>query len=319
MFTSILVVDIGGTHLKFAAIESGVFRELGRHVSTAEIRTADPIDRLAALISRVSASLDLHPEAVVSTVPGFLDPDRDRVLFAGNVPELNGHRLATELSERLGLPVFLERDAVMALRGEWEIGAGAGARNLLGLFFGTGVGSAFLQDGEPFRGAGNALEMGVMPFRRDGRAMAGMRTDCLEAYVSGRTLQAIADRHDVGIARIFVEAAGRDDLTAELDGFLRDLMIAIGMAMHMFAPDTVLLGGGLCDMAGFPRRRIETQLADYAPYGEVGIPMNLRWASLGWKAALQGALHRANEAKRSTLAQDGPSPGKSRTSLRASF
>ena len=317
MITSLLIVDIGGTHLKFAAIDHGEFRELERHIPTSEIRSTDVVKRLAALIANMSETLFSPPQAVVVTVPGFLHPDRDLVLFAGNVPELKGHRLASELFGLLKLPVFLERDSILTLRGEWEVGAGAGSRNLLGIFFGTGVGSAFLQDGVPFRGAGYALEMGVMPFRREGRTYAGMDTDCLEAYVSGRTLQAIADRHGVDISRVFVEAAGRQDLAAALDEFIADLLIVIDIGMYLFSPDTVLLGGGLCEMADFPRQRIEARLRQYIPSRDAGISMNVRWASLGWKAALHGALHRVNEPAAPEPNGDAPLAGTAGSRQRA--
>ena len=163
---SILVIDIGGTNAKFAAIRNGQHLPDTRQVPTPTLRAGgDPVDNLARLIRTIGSELIGEPDAVVATIPGFLDPNRDLVRFAGNIPELNGRRVASELQSKVGMPVTLERDAIMALRGEHRAGAGSGVRNLLGLFFGTGVGGAFLQDGVPFRGGGFALEIGSMPFK----------------------------------------------------------------------------------------------------------------------------------------------------------
>jgi predicted NBD/HSP70 family sugar kinase len=70
--------------------------------------------------------LGIRPDAVVSTIPGFLDPDRDHVRFAGNIPELNGRAVASELQARTGIPITLERDAILSLRGEWRGGESVG-------------------------------------------------------------------------------------------------------------------------------------------------------------------------------------------------
>lgn len=284
---SILVIDLGGTNAKFAAIRGGQHLPDTRQVATAALRAGDPVENLARLIGTVSAELGLDPEAVVSSVPGFLDPDRDLVRFAGNIPELGGRRLASELRARTGLPVILERDAILSLRGEWRAGAGRGVRNLLGLFFGTGVGGAFLQDGVPFRGSGFSLEIGNMPFKGEGRKLSGMRTDCLEAYVSGRVLRDIASRHDVPIGEVFLRTGA--DLRADVDNFLEDQAIAIGIAFSLFSPDAIVLGGGVCEMAGFPAERLTALVAAHSTTREMGVDLNLRPAKLGWEAVLHGA------------------------------
>lgn len=293
---SILVIDIGGTNAKFAAIRDGRHLPDTRQIPTPMLRArGDPVDTLARLIREIGAELVGKPDAVVATIPGFLDPDHDLVRFAGNIPELNGRRVASELRFSLGMPVTLERDAIMALRGEHREGTGRGVRNLLGLFFGTGVGGAFLQDGVPFRGGGFALEIGMMPFKGEGRELAGMRTDCLEAYVSGRVLSEIARRHGVPIEEIFLRADAAPALKGEIDAFVRDQAMAIGMTFSLFSPDAVLLGGGLCGMRGFPAARLAALVAEHSTASEMGVALDIRWAKLGWEAVLHGAELAATE------------------------
>jgi len=284
---AILVIDIGGTHLKFGAVVAGQSKILGRHFPTQLLHGNDPVGALVAMIAEAVAALGVTPGKIVSTVPGFLDPDHDLVHYAGNIQNLNNRRLASELAARTGIPVVLERDSVMSLMGEWTSGAAQGSQNLLGLFFGTGVGGAFLQNGKPFRGAGYALEIGNMPFKGEGRSLPGRRTDCLETYVSGAALQAIAARNKISVPDVFVspDSAVKD----EVAGFLRDFAIAVGIAIALFSPDCVLLGGGICEMVGFPKLQVAESIASNAPYDEMGMKMDLRWASLGWESVLVGA------------------------------
>jgi allose kinase len=298
---SVLVVDIGGTNAKFAAIRDGRHLPHTRQIPTPTLRAGgDPVDNLARMIRTVGAELVGEPDAVVATIPGFLDRDRDLVRFAGNIPELNGRRVASELRAKVGIPVTLERDAIMALRGEHRAGAGAGVRNLLGLFFGTGVGGAFLQDGMPFRGGGFALEIGNMPFKGEGRELAGMRTDCLETYVSGRVLREIAGRHGVPIEEVFLRADATGGLKADIDAFVRDQAIATGIAISLFSPDAVLLGGGICRMAGFPADRLAALVAEHSTSSQTGVALDIRWARLGWKAVLHGSELAAAEQAESS-------------------
>ncbi len=142
--TTILVVDIGGTTVKVGFSIGGQPHDDVRLFSSDALRGQDPVAALAEMIRGVITDTERTPDIVVSTVPGFLDTDADRVLCAANIPRLTDRRLASELGARLGVPVVLERDAVLALIGERVAGACRGADAVLGLFFGTGVGAAFL-------------------------------------------------------------------------------------------------------------------------------------------------------------------------------
>ena len=295
LHVNILVIDVGGTSVKFGYALKGEPHSYERLFQTADLRAGDPVERLAFMIRTVIEETGITPDLVVSTVPGFVDSDEDRVLFAGNILSLNGRFLATDLMAQIGIPVVLERDSVLALIGETIAGAGRGARTALGIFFGTGVGAAFVEEGRPFRGAGWALEIGHMPFRGEGRQLEGMRKDALEGYVSGRALQMIADRQGVPIQTVFQARANNPELAQELEIFVRDQAYVIGTAIALFSPEVTILGGGLCEMAGFPKAELEQLVAANAPIAETGRPMALHWAGLGWRSALVGAPQAAAE------------------------
>ena len=56
------------------------------------------------------------------------------------------------------------------------------------------------------------------------------------------------------------------------------------------SPQVVLLGGGIVDMVGYPRDRLTAILADHLPLPAAIQPLGLRWSTLGWKAAIWGAI-----------------------------
>jgi len=295
--SNILVADIGGTKVKFGFNLAGQPQVYSRLFASDGLRDHDPVEQLAKMVRSVIEETNIRPDMLVSTVPGFLDTDEDTVLFAGNLLRLNGRKLATELADLLGFPVFLERDSVLALIGETAAGVGKGGHAVLGIYFGTGIGAAFIQDGRPFRGAGWALEIGHIPFRSEGRVLAGLKTDCLETYVSGRALRVLADEHQTPIETIFTQAQlSRDSALARaVEEFVRDQAVAVGIACALFSPDVLVLGGGVCEMADFPKEQLKRLVAERAPFEQTGRPMDLRWAELGWRGVLHGAPHAVAE------------------------
>ena len=86
------------------------------------------------MISLAIDEAKLQPHAIVSTVPGFLDKTATHVLLAVNIPELNGCALVDEIARSIGIPVYLERDAVLSLIGEHAAGGCRGANTSLDFF-----------------------------------------------------------------------------------------------------------------------------------------------------------------------------------------
>jgi len=284
------VVEIGGTSVKIGFAAGGRPSEVSRTFPTGRIRTDDPAAELASLVAEASAAAGLAPSEVVATVPGFIDRDFDTVLHAKNVPELDGHHLATELAAALSLPVRLERDVVLQLLGEASAGAVAGETEVLAVYIGTGIGAAYLGAGGIFRGGGWALEIGHMPMRPG----LGEPPASLETHASGAALAALAERHGVDVQAAFRQPAG-SPLAVALETVIRDQAIAMAGAIALLSPRHVLVGGGVVEMRGFPKARLAQALADCLPGGGVQLPA-LTYARLGWQAAIWGALAMSNVA-----------------------
>jgi glucokinase len=93
-------------------------------------------------------------------VPGQIEPTTNRVKFA---PNLDWHDVDVPAHLPAGWPwpVFIENDVRVGTFGEWKHGAARGARHVLGVFVGTGVGGALILDGKLYHGFNhNAGEIG---------------------------------------------------------------------------------------------------------------------------------------------------------------
>ena len=287
--STFLVADIGGTSVKIGFVIDGKPHGYTRVFPTRHVRNSNPVESLARLIATAMDEAQLTPEMIIATVPGFLDKKATHVLFAANVPELNGCALVDELTTATHIPVILERDVVMSLMGEYAAGGCQGAASVVGLFFGTGVGACYLDHGHAFRGAGWALEIGHMPYGGNRRWLGSDRTECLEAYVSGKVLEQIAIEHDVAIGDVFFAAQTDRALADHVADFIRHQANAVGSVVAILSPETILLGGGICEMPGFPKGELASAIKCSFPFKQIGQVGDIRWATLGWQSVLYGA------------------------------
>lgn len=286
---TIAVAEIGGTSVKVGFADRGEPLGFTRTYSTDELRQGAPVSRLAAILRAASRDAGLAIERVVATVPGFIGRDFDTVLHTANIPELNGTHLASELAAELGVPVRLERDVVLQLLGETIAGAVREKSEVLGIYFGTGIGAAYLDRNGIFRGGGWALEIGHMPVRRMGDHGNSPRR--VETYASGVTLVDLASRHGIAVNDLFQAGAGPPPLADALDDIVWQQAVTVASAAVLFSPQTILLGGGVVEMTGYPRDLLTHRIVGCLPHSGLIHSLNIDWACLGWQAAIHGAIH----------------------------
>jgi allose kinase len=284
---TIAVAEIGGTSVKIGFADKGCPAPFAKTFPTLRLRKGAPICELASILREASTEAGLTSQMVIATVPGFVDRDFDTVLHAANIPELNGHRLASELADELALPVRLERDVVLQLLGESTAGAVAGQREILAVYFGTGIGAAYLGEHGIFRGGGWALEIGHMPVYS---TEDGQRPRRIENYASGTKLVELAKDHKIAVSDLFATPDRSPRLAKALDDVIWQQAVAVATATVMYSPRTVLLGGGVVEIVGYPRRLLENRIGVCLPLSATVQPFDIRWASLGWQAAIHGAV-----------------------------
>ncbi len=103
-----------------------------------------------------------------------------------DAPNLGWHdvRLAEELAEALGQPVYVANDANTAVMGEYTFGGG-GEGGLMLLRLSTGVGAGLVLGGAVVHGQGGAAgEIGHVQVDPGGETCACGRPGCLETFVS---------------------------------------------------------------------------------------------------------------------------------------
>ena len=153
-------IDLGGTSVKYALIDNeGVFHFQGKLPSKADVSAEAVIGQLVTACKEVMASalqLGVAVEGIGIGTPGIVD-ETNRIVLGGaeNIKGWENLNLADRIEAETGLPVQMGNDANLMGLGETMYGAGQGAKNVVFLTVGTGIGGAVVIDGKLFNGFAN--------------------------------------------------------------------------------------------------------------------------------------------------------------------
>jgi glucokinase len=301
----VIAVDLGGTK-----VAAGLVDRDGA-VARRAVEPTDAAGDEAVLgqLERVIAGIaDGDFPALGVGIPSTIDQRSGRAVSSVNIP-FAGVDLRDRLEDRFGVPVWIENDANAAAVAEHRLGAARGARHVVMLTLGTGVGGGLILDDRLYRGAiGAAGELGHITLDLDGPRCQGTCTGRghLEVLASGTAADKLADRAaaqrpegDLGRA----SAAGRvvdprllEELASEGPGDAREILEHVGFHLgvgisdlvNVFNPEIVVVGGGFAgagDLLLAPARKV---------VAERGLPpardvVEIVEAELGPEAGLVGA------------------------------
>lgn len=262
--------DLGGTKM-MAVVFDEKYRVLGKKRRKTRDKDKDGVqeERLAETIHMAldDAKVDLSAvQGIGAGCPGPLDLKTGVILEAPNLGWKNV-ALREFLAKEFGCPAEICNDVDAGVYGEYTAGAGQGARCVLGVFPGTGVGGGCVYEGKIFRGArASCMEVGFMQMATEGPSAGVGPVGTLEALasrlaISGEAAKAVYR----GKAPHLAELAGTDlsnirsgTLAKAIDAgdtVIEDIVVraaeqigrAIGSLVNVLAPDVVVIGGGLAE------------------------------------------------------------------------
>jgi glucokinase len=261
----IIGVDMGGTKLLAGALDTDYF--VHRRVQ----RSVSGLDQSALLDIAVDAVHEVRDlaggtvDAVGFGIPSLIDRRTGRAVVAVNLP-LFDVPFADVMTERLGLPVFVDNDANVAALAEHRAGAARGCTHAVLLTLGTGIGGGLILEDQVYRGAiGSGAELGHMTIDLNGPPCQGNCPNhgCLESLASGTALAREAlrlaqERGDSALAHaasegrelagpLITELAHDGDEAAREAIELIGTRLGVGIAslVNIFNPQVVVIGGGV--------------------------------------------------------------------------
>ena len=265
-----LGIDLGGTKM-FAVVFDADFNEIGAsRMATLGYEGPDAgLERIGESIQEALKSAGIKKSALSAAgigCPGVVDFETGMLRHAPNLgwKEVPVGKFLDDLFK---CPVAVLNDVDAGTFGEFRTGAGKGARSLLGVFPGTGVGGGFVYEGKILRGRrASCMELGNI--RLLGSSLEGATGEPV-------SLEALASRLNIactcateayrGKAPYIMEKAGTDiqkiksgivkkaiengDSAVEniMKRSIEYLGIGVAAAVDMLGPDSIVIGGGLAE------------------------------------------------------------------------
>lgn len=252
----IIAIDLGGTNLKAALLDSK-YRILRKEVFSTKdfIKKERLIQAIVDSIRKILRYKNLKKGGILGVglgLPGPIDVKKGLVHFFPNIAGWKEVKLKNILEKRLGLSVYLDNDANLMSLAELKLGAAKGLKNAVCLTLGTGVGGGIIIGGKLYRGSSySAGEIGHIPVNEEGpQCNCGGRA-CLEMYIGNNRIIAQAKK-------IFPQKISLEELSelakkknAQAIKIWLDVARHLGVALvgviNFFNPDAIVIGGGVAN------------------------------------------------------------------------
>ena len=267
MTTLAIGVDLGGTNLRIAAVDSTgkVLEKITTSTQVARGRD-QVIDEMCTAIQEVVGKQKSAGElaGIGIGVPGIIEMQTGMLRESPNLPGWHNYPVRDEIQRRLKTTVVLENDANAAALGEKWLGAAAGVDDMCMFTLGTGVGGGLVMQGQIWHGmTGMAGELGHINVEPDGHPCKCGSRGCLEQYASATAIKRMAQEAIAGgqapqMARALkedVEFTSKVifDLAMQGDAPARGVFERVGKALGTVVADMVnifnfpmyVIGGGV--------------------------------------------------------------------------
>ncbi len=310
-----LGIDIGGTWIKYGAIDSEghvLFADRAKtRGSEGQKATLDGIVECPRTMVAWAKKAGHTPVSVGIGSPGTINPVTKEVQPpTPNLTTIIGVNLAALVESDTGLPTVVDNDANCAAWAEHCYGSARGIDNLICVTVGSGIGSGFIVDGAIFSGAnGSGGEMGHVTVDWKGPRCPCGNHGCLELYTSANAVMRRAGesadlapdgilaslRTNSGSAMtldiLFMAfAAGDGEAKRILIESAQQLAMGILSAVNLFDPEAVIIGGGMADADsdGLWLRQVGERIRAHA-FSAGGRELRVGKAALGNDAGFIGA------------------------------
>ena len=226
-----LSIDVGGTNLR---------SEL--HMPS-EIVCEDVSSQKNDLIDFIEAKLRTYPSISFIGISFAGQVYKGEILSAPNL-RVREPKIKEYFESRYNLKLEIDNDLNCAVRAEAHYFK---SDSVLALYVGTGLGSAFMDDGRLVLGAKNqAFEIGHIPYKKTILACGCGKMNCLELYASASGLNKWMKYFNIPKVSLLELENSPDTQSREIAlEFKEALLFATATLITIANPKILVLGGGV--------------------------------------------------------------------------
>jgi glucokinase len=259
-------IDIGGTKTLFALFNEKFdvvdSLKIATHAEKGEKHFSEKLEESLDNLMKKATKEDI--QIITAGIGSAGVPnDKGTLKECASIPFLKGYPLQSRVAKITGANVYLANDVQAGLYGEYHFGAAVGCQDVLGFFFGTGIGGAAILDGKPYFGAtGRAGNIGHYVLQSVGTTQSDVLDNVASRTAIAGDAAALAAKQQ---APYLLKTSGTDirDIRSEdladairkgdkaVEALVRDRARIAGAAISNLVdflnPEMVLLGGGLVE------------------------------------------------------------------------
>mgnify|MGYP005774775239 FL=1 len=246
---NILVIDVGGTFIKYAWMdENAQILDKGK-VST-------PLDCLDSFLDVIETLWNLKKaDGIALSMPGMIDGERGFMYTGGALEYIQKLEMVSILRKHFPVPISLQNDAKCAALAEVWKGNLSDCENGVVLVCGTGIGGAIVYNREVIRG--EHFMAGEFSFIQTVMDDVDFDLDCSAGRQCGAKslIKLVADSYGVSVEEaeknytgeiLFKRAEeGEQQAIRAIRLLARRLAILIHNLQFIFDPQKFLIGGGI--------------------------------------------------------------------------
>ena len=283
------VFDVGGTFIKYAISD-----ELGNLSCLGKLPT--PLETKEDFIKCIHRILNQlgKVDGLAFSLPGFIDNDKGYISVGGSLRYHDSYKFIENMQKEFQLPISIENDARCAALAELWKGEAKHYKNAVMLVFGTGIGSALIQEGQIYRGSHHMANELSCIISRD------LKEHGMNATLGSRFgIPSLAKRISKVVNQ---EIKGEDIFELIKQGnqavieiykrYIYELSIEIFNFQCMYDPDVFYIGGGVSEQEMFIQS-LQVGVHQFIDNLPFEIPhIELKKATFSSKANLVGAVYR---------------------------
>ena len=229
--TKIIGIDLGATNIRGAVVNDDAIAEIiSRRINTKGTEE-QVLEDVYFIIDKL---IEKDVKAIGIGVPSVVDVELGIVYDVVHIPSWKEVHLKQILEDKYKVPVFVNNDANCFALGEHYFGKGKGAKNMIGLTLGTGLGAGVIINNQLYAGPNcGAGEFGCVDYLDNN----------YEFYCSGSFFNNV---YGLNGEDVFKDAQKGNPEALKLYGEMgTHLGNAIKLVMYTYDPSLIILGGSV--------------------------------------------------------------------------
>ena len=247
----ILLIDIGGSYLRYEIRDNNKVIKKGK-LKSAQIG-------LCAFIEKI-----LEHEKIKTVAISYAGQVNNGKILSSPHIKIDRHNIKEYIEHKYGVKLYIENDLNCSILAEANCFK---AKDIANIAVGTGLGLGVISSGTLIKGSGGiATELGHIPYKESPFTCSCGKNNCIELFASGSGLKLWQEYYKFQnyLKLEELQKSSSNNGIKIYKQFREALLFACGVAVTLFNPKILVLGGGIIQSNPQLINLIQKEIANYA-------------------------------------------------------